>query len=146
MLGKAAGLGRKKRGFSSVGVETFGFLSVDGSSDVIGMMCLELGVQFYVKRDDFIRNFFLNASRFPVNVDHKNSSSFENNFPRPGSWSLCQVLPHPILPPALSSSAERLEFYEEITPLVVAAEYGTCEVIKAPEQRERGLGKGWLDC
>ena len=24
----------------------------------------------------------------------------------------------------------RLEFYEEITPLVVAAEYGACEVIK----------------
>ena len=29
----------------------------------------------------------------------------------------------------------RLEFYEEITPLVVAAEYGACEVIKVGSER-----------
>ena len=31
--------------------------------------------------------------------------------------------------------AWRLEFYEEITPLVVAAEYGACDVIKDGSQK-----------
>lgn len=30
----------------------------------------------------------------------------------------------------------RLEFYEEITPLVVAAEYGACDVIKDRSSRD----------